>query len=46
MNTMKYRGYFARIEFDDEDRIFVGLLHPPHILPAFFGCLTGVLRTE
>ncbi len=24
MNTMTYRGYSARIEFDDEDEIFVG----------------------
>ena len=24
MNTMSYRGYAARIEFDDEDAIFVG----------------------
>ena len=24
MNTMTYKGYSARIEFDDEDEIFVG----------------------
>ena len=24
MNAMKYRGYTARIEFDDRDNIFVG----------------------
>ncbi len=24
MNTMKHRGYTARIEFDDRDNIFVG----------------------
>jgi predicted HicB family RNase H-like nuclease len=24
MNTMSYRGYSARVEFDDEDNIFVG----------------------
>ena len=24
MNSMAYKGYRARIEFDDEDRIFVG----------------------
>lgn len=26
MNTMKYKGYIARIEFDDKDRLFVGHL--------------------
>ena len=29
MNAMQYRGYFARAEFDDADRIFVG--HPAGI---------------
>ena len=24
MNSMKYRGYIARIEFDDRDDIFIG----------------------
>ncbi len=26
MNMMKYKGYVARIEFDEEDRILVGHL--------------------
>ena len=26
MNTMSYRGYTAHIEFDENDRIFVGHL--------------------
>ena len=26
MNTMSYRGYFARIDYDDEDKILVGRL--------------------
>jgi predicted HicB family RNase H-like nuclease len=26
MNTMTYKGYTARIEYDDSDRIFVGRL--------------------
>ena len=26
MNTMTYKGYTARIEYDDEDKIFVGHL--------------------
>ena len=26
MNMMKYNNYIARIEFDEEDRIFVGRL--------------------
>jgi len=26
MNMMKYKGYVARIEYDEEDRIFVGHL--------------------
>ena len=24
MNAMNYKGYFAKVEFDVEDRIFVG----------------------
>lgn len=26
MNTMNYKGYFARVEFDPEDMLFVGYL--------------------
>lgn len=24
MNAMKYKGYFAKVDFDSEDRIFIG----------------------
>ena len=37
MNTMKYRGYVARIEFDDEDRIFVGHLAGIQDIVGFHG---------
>jgi len=26
MNIMKYKGYFAHVEYDEEDHIFVGRL--------------------
>lgn len=26
MNAMKYKGYYAKVEFDEEDRIFFGHL--------------------
>jgi len=44
MNTMKYRGYFARIEFDDEDRIFVGHLAGIRDIVGFHGTTVDELE--
>ncbi len=45
MNTMKYRGYFTRIEFDDEDRIFVGHLAGIQDIVGFHGSTVDELET-
>ena len=37
MNTMFYKGYSARIDFDDEDRIFVGHLAGIRDIVGFHG---------
>lgn len=37
MNAMFYKGYSARIEFDDEDRIFVGHLAGIRDIIGFHG---------
>lgn len=37
MNTMLYEGYSARIEFDEEDRIFVGHLAGIRDIVGFHG---------
>ncbi len=37
MNAMKYKGYAARIEFDAEDRIFVGHLAGVRDVVGFHG---------
>ena len=37
MNTMQYRGYHARIEYDVEDRIFVGHLTGIETIVGFHG---------
>ncbi len=37
MNTMTYKGYAARIEFDPEDRIFVGHLAGIRDIVGFHG---------
>ena len=37
MNTMLYKGYSARIEFDEEDRIFVGHLAGIRDIVGFHG---------
>lgn len=45
MNTMKYKGYIARIEFDDEDRIFVGHLAGIKDIVGFHGSTVDELET-
>ena len=37
MNTMKYKGYVAHIEYDEEDRIFVGHLAGIKDIVGFHG---------
>ena len=37
MNTLLYKGYHARIEFDDADRIFVGHLAGIRDIVGFHG---------
>ena len=45
MNTMKYRDYSARIEFDDEDRIFVGHLAGIQDIVGFHGSTVDELES-
>ena len=44
MNIMKYRGYVAHIEYDEEDRIFVGHLAGIKDIVGFHG--TTVVELE
>jgi len=44
MNTMKYRGYIARIEYDEEDRIFVGHLAGIMDIVGFHGTTVDELE--
>lgn len=44
MNAMQYRGYFARVEFDDADRIFVGHLAGIKDIVGFHGTTVGELE--
>ena len=44
MNMMKYRGYIARIEYDDEDRIFVGHLAGIKDIVGFHGSTVNELE--
>ncbi len=45
MNRMKYKGYVARIEFDEEDRIFVGHLAGIKDIVGFHGSTVDNLET-
>ena len=44
MNAMQYRGYFARVEFDDADRVFVGHLAGIKDMVGFHGTTVGELQ--
>lgn len=44
MNMMKYRGYIARIEYDEEDRIFVGHLAGIKDIVGFHGSTVNELE--
>ena len=44
MNIMKYKGYIARIEYDEEDRIFVGHLAGIKDIVGFHGTTVDELE--
>ncbi len=44
MNIMKYKGYVARIEYDSEDRIFVGHLAGIKDIVGFHGATVDELE--
>jgi predicted HicB family RNase H-like nuclease len=43
-NTMRYRGHFARVEYDDEDRIFFGRLAGINDVVSFHGDTVADLK--
>jgi predicted HicB family RNase H-like nuclease len=45
MNTMSYKGYSARVEFDAEDRLFVGHLAGVRDIVGFHGASVDELET-
>lgn len=44
MNSMQYKGYRARIEYDDRDRIFVGHLAGVRDIVGFHGASVDELE--
>ena len=46
MNTMTHKGYTARIEFDDQDEIFVGRVLGLRAVVSFHGETVAELRSE
>nr|VFJ46130.1 MAG: Predicted nuclease of the RNAse H fold, HicB family [Candidatus Kentron sp. DK]VFJ59458.1 MAG: Predicted nuclease of the RNAse H fold, HicB family [Candidatus Kentron sp. DK] len=44
MNSMKYNGYIARIEYDEEDRVFVGHLAGIRDIVGFHGTTVDELE--
>lgn len=46
MNTMTYKGYTARIDFDDRDNIFVGRILGLRDIISFHGETVVELREE
>jgi len=46
MNTMKYKGYTARIEFDDRDSVFVGRVLGVRAIIGFHGETVDELRRD
>jgi len=46
MNAMTYKGYTARIEFDERDSIFVGRLLGIRSIISFHGETIAELRSE
>jgi predicted HicB family RNase H-like nuclease len=45
MNMMKYKGYVAHIEYDEEDRIFVGHLAGIKDIVGFHGTTVNKLES-
>ena len=45
MNMMKYKNYIARIEYDEEDRIFVGHLAGINDIVGFHGSTVDELES-
>ena len=46
MNSMSYKGYTARVEFDERDGIFVGRLLGIRSIISFHGETVAELRAE
>ncbi|MEK7827339.1 MAG: type II toxin-antitoxin system HicB family antitoxin [Thermodesulfobacteriota bacterium] len=46
MNTMKYKGYTARIEFDDRDSLLVGRVLGVRAIIGFHGETVEALRRD
>ena len=46
MNTMSYKGYTARVDFDERDSIFVGRVLGLRDIISFEGSTVAKLRTE
>ena len=46
MNTMSYKGYTARIEYDERDNIFVGRILGIRSIISFHGETVTQLRRE
>ena len=46
MNTMTYKGYTARIEFDERDGVFVGRVLGVRAIISFHGQTVDELRSE
>jgi predicted HicB family RNase H-like nuclease len=46
MNTMTYKGYTARIEYDERDNIFMGRVLGVKAIIGFHGETVGELRAD
>jgi len=46
MNTMTYKGYTARVEYDERDNIFVGRILGIRSIVSFHGETVAELRAE
>ncbi len=46
MNTMTYKGYTARIEYDERDHVFVGRILGIRSIISFHGESVAELKTE
>jgi predicted HicB family RNase H-like nuclease len=46
MNTMTYKGYTARVEYDERDELFVGRILGIRTIISFHGETVAALRAE